>query len=551
MQTIKVDDTLLQTILQNIPFSVIITTPEGVIINFNKAAEQITGYSALEMLGKQTTSTLYNASEIEQLRVKFSQELGVTLESGFDTISARSRYNLPNEFLCTYVRKDKKHIPVRVSISALRNDEGTITGYVGITKDISVEEETQKKLLRSKQLLHEAQHLAKIGSWSLDIIENRLEWSDEIFRIFEIDSAHFQASYEGFLNAIHPEDVTMVQKAFAESIEQKKQYTITHRLLMKDGRIKHVIENGKTTYDTNGTPLLSQGTIQDITEAKNLEKKLKDYVALVDKSVITSSTDLRGNIKYASKAFCHTSQYEESELIGKTHLIIRHPDMPSTIYEDIWSTITQDKTWRGEIVNRAKDGSTYWVYAVISPDLDEDGERVGYTAIRQDITDKKLAENLAITDRLTGLYNRLKLDEVLEAEITRAKRYETPLSVIILDVDYFKSVNDIHGHQVGDIVLKEVAANLLACGRKSDTLGRWGGEEFLIVLPNTNLTGALQRAQNMRASLQASSFHVVGSKTASFGVAELLQEDSEDSLIERADKALYSAKMGGRNRVVG
>lgn len=551
MKVSEIDDSLLAIILQNIPFSVTTTTPEGLITKFSREAENLTGYKASEMIGKQTPAIFHYAPEIVERTLQFSNELGIPIEPGFDTFTIRSQHNLPNEFEWTYVRKDGKHIPVLLSVSALRNNEGIITGYVGIAKDLSKIKEVQQKLIRSKQLLDEAQHLSSIGSWSLDIVENRLEWSDEIFRIFEINQSQFEPSYEGFLNAIHPEDVEIVQKAFSDSVANKTQYAITHRLLMSDGRVKYVTERGKTTYNEDGTPLLSQGTVQDVTELRRVEKKLNDYVALIDESVITSSTDLKGNIIYVSNAFCRISKYDKSELIGKNHRIIRHPDMSAEIYRELWKTLTHNQTWQGEIKNKAKDGSIYWVYAVISPDFDDNGSKRGYTAIRQDITDKKRAEELAITDRLTGLYNRLKLDEVLEYEISKSKRYGTALSLIIIDIDHFKNVNDTYGHQVGDMVLKEVANTLLSCKRESDTIGRWGGEEFLIVLPNTNLAGAMITADKIRTAIENYSFSVVGNKTASFGVSEFLVEENEDSFIERADQALYRAKSGGRNQVVG
>lgn len=551
MKISDVDDSFLSIILQNIPFSVITTTPEGIITQFSREAEEITGYTASEMIGKYTPAIFHYAPEVIERTVQFSKELDISIEPGFDTFTIRSQHNLPNEYEWTYVRKDGKHIPVLLSVSALRNHEGVITGYVGIAKDLTQVKKNQQELLRSKQLLDEAQQIASIGSWSLDMVENRLEWSDEIFRIFEIDHSKFEPTYEGFLNAIHPDDVEAVQQAFSDSIANKTQYSITHRLLMRDGRIKYVIENGRTTYSEEGTPLLSQGTVQDVTESKQLEKKLNDYVALVDESVITSSTDTKGKIIYASKAFCHISQYSLSELIGQDHSIIRDPDMPKEFYNELWNTITQGRIWKGEIKNRAKDGSGYWVYSVISPDFDENGKKIGYTAIRQDITDKKIVESLAITDRLTGLYNRLKLDQVLDYETIQSKRYNSALSVILIDVDHFKNVNDTHGHQAGDIVLKEVASILLTYGRKSDTIGRWGGEEFLIVLPNTDLAGAMSAAEKIRCAIEEYSFSVVGKKTASFGVAQLLIVENMDSLIERADKALYRAKSGGRNRVVG
>lgn len=551
MKVSEVDDSLLAIILQNIPFSVITTTPEGLITKFSREAENLTGYKASEMIGKQTPAILHYRPEIVERTSQFSKEIGIPIEPGFDTFTIRSQYNLSNEFEWIYVRKDGKHIPVSLSVSALRDNDGIITGYAAIAKDLSKIKENQQKLIRSKQLLDEAQHLSAIGSWSLDMVENKLEWSNEIFRLFEINQSEFEPSYEGFLSVIHPEDVEMVQKAFSDSVTNKTQYAITHRLLMRDGRIKYVTERGKTTYDEEGTPLISQGTVQDVTEQRRVEKKLNNYVALVNESVITSSTDLAGNIIYASNAFCRVSKYEKSELIGKNHRIIRHPDMSEEIYKELWNTITHNQTWQGEIKNKAKDGSVYWVYAVISPDFDEEGERIGYTAIRQDITDKKRAEELAITDRLTGLYNRLKLDEVLNYEIAQTRRYETPLSIIIIDIDHFKSVNDTYGHQTGDMVLIEAAQILRSCSRASDTSGRWGGEEFLIILPNTNLSGALEAAEKIRMAIENYPFSVVGQKTASFGVSEFLANENENSFIERADQALYRAKTGGRNQVVG
>ena len=551
MKVSEVDEPLLEIILQNIPFSVVVTTEDGIITQFSREAEHLTGYTASEMIGKQTPAIFHYPPEVAQRALELSHELSTPVEPGFETLIIKSKHNLSNECEWTYIRKDGSFVPVLLTVSALRDKKGTITGYVGIARDLSKIHENQQKLIRSKQLLDEAQHLASIGSWSLDLAKNRLEWSDEIFRIFEIDPTQFLPSYEGFLSTIHPEDVDIVQKAFSDSVANKTEYTVTHRLLMNDGRIKYVTERGKTTYDENGIPLLSQGTVQDVTELKRVEKKLNDYVALIDESVITSSTDLQGNITYVSNAFCRISKYEKSELIGKNHRIIRHPDMPEDIYRELWNTIINNQSWQGEIKNRAKDGSSYWVYAVISPDFDDKGERIGYTAIRQDITDKKRAEALAITDRLTGLYNRLKLDEVLMYEIVKTKRYHTALSLIIIDVDHFKSVNDTYGHQVGDTVLKEVANILRTVSRGSDVVGRWGGEEFLIILPNTNLAGALVAAEKIRTAIEEHSFSVAGKKTASLGVSEFLVEETEDAFIERADQALYRAKTGGRNQVVG
>lgn len=168
---------------------------------------------------------------------------------------------------------------------------------------------------------------------------------------------------------------------------------------------------------------------------------------------------------------------------------------------------------------------------------------------------KKLEEKnqelarLSITDGLTGLFNRAKLDQDLEQEMSRFRRYGGAFGVILLDIDHFKSVNDVHGHQVGDQVLKMIAAQLKEHTRESDIAGRWGGEEFLVICPQIDRAGVLQVAEKLRSAIKGTEFSTVGSKTASFGVTLSQEGDKIRALIARADKALYVAKNRGRDRV--
>ncbi|WP_170827008.1 diguanylate cyclase [Magnetovibrio blakemorei] len=284
-------------------------------------------------------------------------------------------------------------------------------------------------------------------------------------------------------------------------------------------------------------------------DLKAARDSLQSYVDIVDKHIITSSTDTQGRITYASEAFAKISKYGKGELMGRAHNIVRHTDMPKEIYRDMWKTISAGKGWHGEIKNRAKDGSAYWVDVNIEPDFLADGSISGYTAIRYDITDKKHIEELSVTDRLTGLYNRLKLDETFTQEMERSTRYDHPLSVVLLDIDHFKSVNDTFGHQTGDAVLVKITELLTENIRIIDVAGRWGGEEFLIICPETTLEHAVDLANKIRIVIGDHVFPVVGKKTASFGVASLASGESEGNLIARADEALYRAKKGDRNRV--
>ena len=277
--------------------------------------------------------------------------------------------------------------------------------------------------------------------------------------------------------------------------------------------------------------------------------QLEKYVEIIDANVIISSTDCEGVITEVSEAFCKISGYSKEELIGVNHRIVRHPDMPDLLYKEMWETLSKGLFWKGEMKNLRKDGSSYWVDAVISPRYDASGTILGYTAIRQDITDKKRIEELSIRDTLTGLYNRLKLDELFAMHLSLAKRHQGSFSIIMLDIDKFKLVNDTYGHQAGDLLLQEIATLLQENIRFEDALGRWGGEEFLVLLPSTTLEDALALAELLRERTQKAIFSVVGTKTISLGVATFNKDDDEKSMISRADEALYRAKANGRNRI--
>lgn len=163
-------------------------------------------------------------------------------------------------------------------------------------------------------------------------------------------------------------------------------------------------------------------------------------------------------------------------------------------------------------------------------------------------TNRELAR-LSVTDKLTQLYNRMKLDEILAQELSRANRYGSQLSIILCDIDHFKAVNDVHGHQVGDKVLLAFANVLKANLRESDFLGRWGGEEFLIIVPENAAMEAKMLAEKLRVGISDHEFPVVGHKTCSFGITGHHLNDTEFSILARADEALYEAKQSGRNRV--
>lgn len=174
---------------------------------------------------------------------------------------------------------------------------------------------------------------------------------------------------------------------------------------------------------------------------------------------------------------------------------------------------------------------------------------IGRTMIRRDQELQAEIARMSREDYLTGIYNRRQMTELLRQEVNRYRRYCEPFTLISMDLDFFKRVNDQFGHAAGDQVLRAVASILSGTIRSADLVGRWGGEEFMIISPATKLDGGVSLANKIRKRVAASDFDRAGSLTASFGVAEFGPEDDFERIILRADQALYTAKENGRNRV--
>jgi len=277
--------------------------------------------------------------------------------------------------------------------------------------------------------------------------------------------------------------------------------------------------------------------------------ELQKTTQVLDQNVMTSTTNIKGEIINVSSAFSEITGYHQRDLQGQTHRVVKSSSTSNETYQDLWETISSGKTWRGELKNQTKSNESFWISTVITPKKNNEGNIVGYVQISQDISAKKEIEKLSVTDVLTQLFNRRKLDQVLEAEMQRFKRYKQSFSVIILDLDHFKLVNDNHGHQAGDDVLIQTAQCLKSNIRLSDCAGRWGGEEFLIICAGTDSNGAKKIAEKLRTSIELLTFSFPLQVTASFGIAQCAEKEALNQLIGRADQALYNAKSQGRNRV--
>lgn len=174
---------------------------------------------------------------------------------------------------------------------------------------------------------------------------------------------------------------------------------------------------------------------------------------------------------------------------------------------------------------------------------------IGTRVIRRDQVLQRELIRLSQEDHLTGLLNRRRITEVLRIEIQRAQRYQTTFALVLMDIDHFKAINDRFGHQAGDRVLTKIAAVIRSRVRASDLVGRWGGEEFIIISPQIDVSGGAALAENIRTRLASAALTKLGPTTASFGVTSFRAGDDLESIVARADAGLYAAKQGGRNRV--
>ena len=292
---------------------------------------------------------------------------------------------------------------------------------------------------------------------------------------------------------------------------------------------------------------------------KQSEKEAKKLSMAIENSPSSVFiTNVNGKIEYVNPKFTEITGYAPEEVVGKNPSILKSGTKTAEEYKILWDTISSGKTWYGEFYNKKKNGELYWESASIASITDPYGNITNYVAVKEDITEKKKMEEeltkLATTDPLTGVANRRFFAERMESELVRFKRFGNPASFLMLDIDFFKKINDSYGHAIGDVALKEFARIARESLRKTDLVGRLGGEEFGILLTETDIDGAMIFAERLRYKIANNIVYTDVANitfTVSIGISEYSLSDEEvEGIIARADEALYEAKNTGRNKTV-
>lgn len=403
--------------------------------------------------------------------------------------------------------------------------------------------------------LAEAQRLSHTGSWSLDLNNKTVEWSDELYCIFELEPKSIQLSSEYLLTFIHPDDRDIADPNL-QLTYKNGMFDGIYRLCFDSGKIKYVHEHRELLRDYKGVPIAVQGVIQDVTAQKKAEEELHLYANVFhnsgDSIIIT---DKENKIIAVNNAFNETTGYTLDELKGKNPKVLSDGSTPSHVYKNMWLGLNSKGFWQGEMNDRKKNGETYPKWMSISVSYSNTGEVLHYIASFADISERKADQErihyLAHHDALTGLINRFSLEERLLQAISVAHRNQDKLALMFIDMDRFKNVNDTMGHPAGDALLVEVAQRLKRCVRESDIVARIGGDEFIIVL--TDIEDSLSAAPIARliVELLGEPYIINNQKvfsSPSIGVSIFPSDGtSVDSLMKNADSAMYHAKELGRN----
>ena len=483
-----------------------------------------------------------------------------------------------------------------------RDDDGRPTRVGGMLQDITDSVGAAERLGRSEAHLTEAQRIASLGSWAWELDTGHIEWSAEFSRICGLPETAAQ-SFEAFLEAVHPADRERVQVAVAAFVEKSAPLDVVCRVARPDGTIRIIHSHGEAVHDETGRATSYVGAVQDVTERVTREDRLREseernrrlaaeQAALrrVATAVASGATPEAvfgqvaaevGSLLDVRAGVVWRFEGDHSVAVGswghrRSQVGVAFPlagegavpmawrtgraatvHYPSLADTDPTAARVRPQGYRsGVAAPIALDGKPWGaVLAATSEErvfsdeekrgLERFADLIGLAIANAEARSQLLSR--AATDPLTGLANYRAVHETLQREVARAHRHRRSLAVALFDLDHFKEVNDIHGHQVGDNVLEAIASTLQGVARPGDLVGRLGGEEFVWLMPETDALGAYEAAERFRALVGSSEPAPGVALTVSAGICDLERAGSASELMALADGALYWAKAHGRD----
>jgi diguanylate cyclase (GGDEF)-like protein/PAS domain S-box-containing protein len=393
------------------------------------------------------------------------------------------------------------------------------------------------------------------GIWDWDIAAGHLAWSERHAALFGMPLEQFDGSYTAFRACVHPKDIDAFEADVQAGLRDRTAVIVEFRIIWPDLSVHWMSSRGRAYYDRDGTATRMCGVVFEISDLKKNQEQMRlaaQFFAASQEAIVI--TDAASHIVSVNDAFCHSTGYTEREVVGLTPAILKSDRHPPQFFDTMWRTLEQTGKWSGELTNLRKDGSSYPVRLSISTVANDSGAVSHYVCIITDMSSYRAAEDriqyMAYFDALTGLPNRTLLSDRATRAIATAHRDHQGLAILFMDLDQFKTINDSLGHSTGDAVLQAVAGRIKLLLREVDTVSRYGGDEFTLLLPETDSKGAAEVAAKVIEALRVPV--EVGIHSLVVGVSvgiSLFPADAIDfeSLLRNADIALFRAKAAGRN----
>jgi diguanylate cyclase (GGDEF)-like protein/PAS domain S-box-containing protein len=440
------------------------------------------------------------------------------------------------------------------------DQNGDVRGYVGTITDITGQKMKETELAESRSLLKTI----------VDTVPARIFWKDKESRYLGCNPMF--AHDAGM--ASPQEIIGKVDYELSWTKEQADHYRNDDRRVISSGvpmlYYEEPLNNaaGEMIWiETSKVPLLSTrkeiigvlGIYQDISKQKQANDSMRLAAAIYQSSnEAIMVMDENNRIIQVNPTFTRMTGYELADVLGKDPVMFRSDRHDEAFYKEIWHNLAQQGYWQGEIWDRRKDGAVHAKWLNISVIRYPDGRAHYYVSQFSDITEKKKKDEIILFqanyDPLTGLPNRNLFKELLDQEIKKSQRSKTPLSLLLMDLDHFKDINDTLGHDRGDELLKEVASRIKSCAGKEGIVARLGGDEFAVILSKCGDTGSVetiaqQITQKLKKPLKFKQNRADYYISASTGIV-FYPRDGVDrkSLMKHADQAMYAAKLEGRNR---
>ncbi|SIS62600.1 EAL domain-containing protein [Neptunomonas antarctica] len=458
----------------------------------------------------------------------------------------------------------------RASTNRGGNDEITHVAQVfnsmadDIEQNIADRHQAEKALRAAQAFWRRALEEFGDGVWDLNVATREVKYSKRWKEMIGYADDELQDDFDVLENHLHADDRKRVLKIVQGYLQGSMPvYSVKFRFLCKDASYKWILARGMVfSRDADGQPLCMVGTHTDITERINAAQQLRIAATAFESQEGMLVTDASGDVLRVNSAFTMITGYAAEEAVGQNPgKLLASGRHDTAYYESLWRKVNATGGWRGEIWSRRKNGEIYPEYLTITAVKAPDKTVTNYVFTLVDITLRKAAadeiEALAFYDPLTQLPNRRLLLDRLKHALVSSRRSAKKGALLFIDLDHFKTVNDTLGHDVGDLLLKQVAERLLLCVRKNDTVARLGGDEFVVMLEGLNeqrheaATQTEMIGNKILTTLSPS--YQLGEQTyfnsCSIGIVIFCDQDdhSHEALLTQADIAMYQAKNAGRN----